>query len=91
MLTEPSPCSWMKVTTTRCLYKVCARVLSARLLSHVPHPTPPGGDLTVSCSHEQSKWSPREVTVNYVPGKDVWDGKSREPGVTQRSQGALGT
>lgn len=85
MLTELSLCSCRKVHTTCFIHNTRACVLqdfhlvTPFYLFRRGHP--------VSCSHEQRKWSPREVTVNCVLGRDVHDGKLEKSGVTQRLQG----
>lgn len=54
--------------------------------SHSSQSTSSDRDMQESCSHEHRKWSPREVAVSRVSGRNVRDGKFGKPDVTRRFQ-----
>lgn len=54
--------------------------------SHSSQSTSSDRDMQESCSHAHRKWSPREVAVSRVSGRNVRDGKFGKPGVTERFQ-----
>lgn len=82
-----SPCFWRKVNATTS-FTTCRQACHEAfvcILRSLPLQTEICKE---SCSQEHRKWSPREVAVSRVSGRNVRDGKFGKPGVTKRFQRA---